>query len=456
MAEPAEKLPSNPLQALQRIDIVSLCKATRCAALDAGERYYDGSQYDHMKFDWNGNYQGSADAADIAPGWYVPINHRKPSVRLKLPKLVVSRFTAMLLGEDRFPRISVEGDDEAEDYVNALAQESGLRSKIQEARDKGGASGTAVMSFAFIDGKPRLQVHRAKHMHVLQWADRYMLRPSTAFKCYKYQKSIIHQGKIKEVAFYYARLWTEGVEVIWEPIPEEAAKDGSWVRSVQNYAVEHEYGECPVYWIQNLPDSDNEDGTSDYAGLEPNFDEINRLMSSTSKGTIANVDPTLVVKADPATNGGSIRKGSENAIYSEKGAEYLELSGTSIKTARELVREILGYCLDVAGVVLGEPDKISGAAKSAAAMKMLYQPMINQCDKLRAQYGDNGIIPLLKGMLKAAKKIGSTEPGPVIVTDDGRRVQQKPTVTLEPRVETEYVGAPGNPMAEKKEGGPYY
>lgn len=437
--EAAEKLPDNALQAVRQIDVVGLCSDLRCFELDKLDNYAAGRQYDHLKYDWNGNYQSYADGADISPGWYVPLKHRKPAVRLEVPRLIVSRFSAMLLGEDRFPQISVEGDDEAEDYVNALSEEAHLKIKMQEARDKGGASGTAVLSFAFLDGKPRLQVHRSKHMHILRWADRYELRPAVALKCYRYMKRVFDGGKIKEKPYYYIRLWTETAEIVWEPVTEEMAKSGKWVDDVQSYPVQHDYGECPVYWIQNLPDSDREDGLSDFAGMLDNFDEINRLYSAMSKGTIANVDPTLVVMEDPQNNNGSLKKGSENAIFAKGGAKYLELSGTSIQTARDLVRVMLQYCLDVSGVVLGDAEKISGAAKSAAAMRLLYQPMINQCDKLRAQYGQQGIIPLLTGMLKAAKRIGSTQPGPIITTSDGRRVQQKPVVILEPRIETEYV-----------------
>lgn len=448
--EAAAKLPTSVLAEVRQIDVVDLCQSQRCTELDRLDSYATGKQYDNLKYDWNGSYMQYQDAADIAPGWYVPLKMRRPSMRLEIPRLVVSRFSAMLLGEDRFPQISVEGDEKAEDYVNALAEEARLRIKLQEARDKGGASGTAVMSFAFLDGKPRLQVHRSKHMHVLRWADRYDLRPAVVLKCYKYKKRVFEGGKSKEVPHYYMRLWTEDAEIVWDPVTEEMAKSGRWVDGVQSYPVVHDYGECPVYWIQNLPDSDSEDGLSDFAGMLDNYDEIDRLYSAMCKGTVANVDPTLVVHEDPGNNDGSLKKGSENAIFAKGGAEYLELSGTSIQTARELVRAMMQYCLDVSGVVMGDPDKISGAAKSAAAMRLLYQPMINQCDKLRAQYGQQGIVPMLLGMLRAAKRIGSAQPGPIIVTSDGRRVQHKPVVILEPRTEVEYSDDAAAPGGKKK------
>jgi len=99
-----------------------------------------------------------------------------------------------------------------------------------------------------------------------------------------------------------------------------------------------------------------------------------------------------------------------------------------------LVSQLLQYCLDVAGVVLGDPNQAKGNAQSAAALKMLYLPMIQQADVLRSQYG-NLIQAMLVGMLRAAKAIRSRAPGPVLVTENGERVQQKPSVMLPDRVE---------------------
>lgn len=410
-----------------------LCDDQRFRSLDRCDAYYANTQYNHLKYDWNGFWDGYADSADIAPGWYVPLKRRKPSVRVRMAKMVVNKFTAMLLGEDRFPAFNIVGDEDAEDYTRGLIQASKFQIKLAEARDKGGTCGTAVMSFAFLDGKPRLDVHRAKHIRVLQWKDRHEFRPSVVLKTYRYTRNELENGKPKDVTYYYARLWTENTETIWDPIPEEKAKSGRWVVEVKRYTVTHNYGDCPVYWAQNLPDSDNEDGDSDFDGLQDDFDEINRLVSATTKGTIANVDPTLVIKDDPQTNTGTIKKGSENAIYSKGGAEYLELNGASIETSMNLARSLIEYACEVAGVVLTDPNKISGAAKSAAAMRLIYQPMTNQCDKLRAQYGEGLATPLLVGMLRAARKAQGTA-GEIFVTSDGRRIQNKPVIILPPLI----------------------
>lgn len=425
------------IQTLRGLRVDLFCDSPRFRDLDKSDAYFAARQYEHLRYDWNGNYQGYGDSADIAPGWFVPLRQRKPAIRINLPRYIVRKLTAMLLGEDRWPELTVDGDEDAEDFAKTLIDESNLRIKLEEARDMGGMCGTAVASFAFVEGKPRVQVHRAKHIYVLRWADRYEFRPAEVLKVYRYTKREINkEGKPVEVVYYFARYWSETVEVVWDPIPQEVAKTGQWADVVKSYLVQHDYGECPVYWCQNLPDSENEDGLSDYDGLLDEVDGINRLLSATHKGTVANVDPTLVIKDEPTSNEGNIRKGSENAIFSPGGAEYLELKGDSVKTALMLTDKLVRWVLEVAQVVSGDPDKLSGAAKSAAALRVLYQPMINQCDKYRSQYGRGLLIPLLQGMLRAAKRIGSQAAGPVLVTADGRRIQERPVLTLPPRLET--------------------
>lgn len=418
---------------LDRLRIDQLCSGGRFHALDSLDAYATCRQYERLRYNWDGNMQGYGGEADIAPGWYVPLKLRKPDTRFNLGTLIIGRLTAMALGEERWPELRFDDDPDAEDYCKALARESQLQSRIQEARNKGGACGTAVVSFAFVKGKPRVKVHEAKHVFVFRWQDRDELTIGACLKVYPYTRTVWDAGKPKEKTFYYARFWDEEKEVVWDPIPLEAAQNGTWASTVPSYTVVHGYGECPVYWTQNLPDSEREDGISDIHGLTDTFDVVNRILSATSKGTIANVDPTLVIKDTPTNNKGAIRKGSDNAIWSPGGADYLELQGTAVKTAKELADALVKVCLDTAGVILGDPTKTSGAASSAAALKMLYMPMVNQCDLLRTQYG-RLILAVLLGMLRAARLVGSLPPGPTTTTADGVLIQEKPTIILPPRV----------------------
>jgi hypothetical protein len=420
---------------LTQLRLNTLCEGRRYTELDRLDAYAECRQYDALRYNWDGNMMGYAGDADIQPGWYVPLERRRPNVRYNLGKLIITRLTAMALGEESWPELTVPGDQKAEDYIKALAKESRLKERLQEARTKGGGSGTAVLSFSFVDGVPRVKCHEAKHMHVVQWADRDEHVIRSVLKCYRYSRTVWVDSQPREKWFYFARYWDESREVVWDPIPDELARTGAWASRVRSYEVQHGYGECPVYWAQNLPDSEREDGISDIDGLSDTFDSVNRLLSATTKGTIANVDPTLVIRDDPGKNAGVVRKGSGQAIWAKGGAEYLELRGESVKTARELANTLVAFCLNTAGVVVGDPEKMGVKAQSSLALKMLYLPMCNQCDILRTQYG--GIIQrILRGMIRAARKINATAPGAVIETSEGHRLQHQPVVLLPPKVET--------------------
>lgn len=431
------------LPQLPRIRLNELCQGQRFQTLERLDRYADCRQYDALQFNWDGQRFGYGSEAAMAWPGYVALDQRRPSVRYNLGKLIISRLTAMAMGEESWPEVTVPGDEEAEDYVHALATESRLQERLQEARNRGGAAGTAVVSFSFVDGVPRVKAHEAKHMYPQRWADKDEHVLGAVLKAYRYTRTVYVDGKPTPKEFYFARYWDEQVETVWDPIPLEQAQAGTWATATRSYTVRHGYGECPVYWTQNLPDSEREDGISDIDGLDTTFDKINHLLSATTKGTIANVDPTLVIKDDPVKNMGVVQKGTGHALFSKGGAEYLELRGESVKTATALSNELVRYCLNTAGVVIGDPEKMGTKAQSSVALKMLYLPMCNQCDLLRVQYGSL-IIRVLRGMLRAARLIGSVEPGPVMTTADGLRIQTKPVVLLPPKVEmVDKPGAPG-------------
>ena len=429
---PSQETPQNaeldiPLQGIQLSD---LANTPRMYELDALEQYYRGKQDDSKLYDWDGNMMGYGSEADIKPGWYVPMKRRRPCARYDLGRLIVTRLTSMVFGSDRFPELRVEGDPDAQDYVRALAEASHLPTRMIEARNLGGSVGTACLSFAFKNGAPRVEVHNAKHCTVLAWEDEDDKVVSAVLKSYTYPRQVYDPStqKLRTVTYYYARYWDKEREIIWEPIPQRVAETRNW-QQYKRATVEHGFGFCPFYWIQNLPDSQNMDGEADYEALTENFDQLNQLLSADIKGVKANCDPTLVIKMDPNWNEGNVQKGSNNAIFSPNGAQYLTLPETATKAAEATMEKIRAYTLDVAGVVLTDPEKMSGSAQSAQAMRIIYAPMLAKCDLLREQYGTFGLKRILMGMLDAARKVESNF---VVDMQTGERVQQ--AIKLSPRV----------------------
>lgn len=348
---------------LASVSLPTICEGDRFKQLDRLESYYRTTQDDSKMYDWDGRFQGYGGEADIAPGWFVPYKHRRPSARYNLARVIVKRLTSFIFGADRFPQLRIEGDEDAEDYVQTLAQVARLSQRMSEARDLGGSVGSVCLSFAFVEGKPRIEVHNAKHCTVVSWLDKSERRVGAAIKAYKFPRWIIRDGKMRQVDFYSVRYWDTEQEIVWDPIPADVARQRGWW-NYPHQTAKHPGGVCPFYWVQNTPDSVEDDGEPDYEGLLDMFDEINRLLSATTKGTRANVDPTLVMKADPNLNDGAVRKGSDNVIWSPGGAEYLELQGMSQQAAERQLAMLKQMALDESGVVLADPEKLTGARRA--------------------------------------------------------------------------------------------
>lgn len=423
---------------LFRVKLIDLSETRRFAELDKLESYFRCTQDDRKEYDWDGRFRGYGAVADIEPGWYVPIRNRRPDTRYDMARLITTRLTSMVFGGERFPTLRVEGDEDAEDYVQELCRSSRLPARMIEMRNLGGATGTGCASIGFVKGKPRVEVHNAKHCTVLEWEDEGDFRPAKVLKTFSYKRTMWDRetGKPKLVDFFYARYWDQDIEIEWEPIPGEVAKTAAWQMWPKKVERAHRAGFCPFYWVQNLPDSTEVDGEGDYEPFTDLLDRINALASSTNEGTIANIVPTLVIHDLPTANEGTVRKGREQAIYAEKGASYLELKGEAIRSAKELGEMFRGWALDHAQVVLPAPEKLAAHAQSAAAMRVLYAPMIARCDQLREQYGQDGVVQIVKGLLRMAKQILATPPEPE-VTEDGEIIEKVPAILLPPRVETE-------------------
>lgn len=426
--------PSDPPDGVEQVipavgfPLMQYAETARFYELDRRESYFRKQQHAGKPYDWNGNLMGYDNEGPLPVGYVVPYAKRQPCVRANTAAKIVRRFTAMLFGQDHFPGIKVEGDEDAEAYVKALSTESKLPLKMHEGRDLGGAIGTSVFSARFVDGKPRVSIHNAKHCTVLEWADRDQRVPRSVLETYSYVKQVYdpQTRRVLDATYYYVRHWDETTDTTWAPILRRIAMLPNWASVTpieQQYR--HRWPRCPVYWVQNAPDTVHDDGVGDYEGLERNCDEIDETLSANAAGTKANVDPTLVILADQATAPLTpVRKGSGQAIFSPGGAQYLELKGEASRAARETAKGITDTTLEAAECVIMDPEKITGNAQSGRALQMLFAPMTSRADIYRAQYGDHAIIPILTDMLKAAKQLEAE--GEAVILPKRKRKKEKP------------------------------
>lgn len=417
---------------IRKIRLRDLVHTPRTDLMVSREQYYVCSQNDTKEFDIDGNFIRFGKQTDIPSLGYVPLKRRKPSARMDVPKIITNEFTAMVFGLDKFPKLIIQGDPDAEDFAQELAKQSKLPLRMMEARSKGGSQGTAVLSWGFVNGKPMVEVHNAAHCEVLEWTDYDQRKPGIVLKVYTYQRKVWdNDGKPSLKTYYYARFWDSNLDVCWQDIPEEIAATNQWWKHPSKL-VEHNAGFCPVYWVQNFPKSDELDGVPDYdESSHDNFDQMDMLLSMTCRGTTASVDPTVVVHAPPESNDGFVRTGTGRAIYSEKGAEYLELQGPGIMAARELLKDLKQIEYDKAGVVVLDQEKAGGSAISAAAMRQRYARMLVKSDVYREQYGA-AIVEIIKDMLEVARSLS-------VVKQDKDKIKYWQKVILPDRVEFEEI-----------------
>lgn len=375
--------------------------------------------YESRQADWNGcritdevETEAIATSAIIPPGFYdfqsLPIKFRRPTAPYRLPRVIVKRFTGMLFSERRTPVVHVQGDPDTESFVEGLIDASRLWANMLQARDFGGAMGSVAVGFAFIDGRPEIDVFDPRWSFP-QFRDRRHLTLER-FE-YKYQfpeeERNAETEKWETVWYWYRRVIDENADTLYRSIPVGNGDEPPWddpamAERMIDQRVEHSFGFCPVVWIQNTPVGDALDGEPDCHGIFEMIQAVDADVAQGQKGVLATCDPTMVIDSDAQLS--EIKTGSDNCIKLPRGsgAKFLEASGQGAKTAMEYAQQLRKWALEVAQCVLDHPD---GVKRTATEIERVYESMISKADTFREQYGQHGVLPLLEMMVKAARKL---------------------------------------------------
>ena len=398
--------------------------------------WYRCQHYDTRKCDWNGNevidpieIEAIATKGFLPPGFQsmstsaMPNKFRKPTAPYALPKVIVDRFSGLLFSERHHPQIRIEGDPLTEDFVGALVEEARLWPLMMLAREYGGAMGTVVIGFQFIDGLPRIEIHDPRWM-IPDFEDELELVLKSIEKRHMFTKEILdpRTGIRQPIDFWYRRVITKTSDVLWDPVPVDDGEEPDWENLARKEVV-HDFGFCPVRWVQNLPVQDDIDGDPDCQGIYPLIEAIDALMSSGLKGTQANCDPTLVITSVARMD--EIIKGSDNALHIPNGdAKYLEITGQGIEIAMSKIEMLRKHALEVAQCVLEHPEQ---SQRTATEIERAFSSMLAKADVMREQYGERGVKPLILDMIKAIQTLGAGS-----VQEDGSVLKQ--TINLPPSV----------------------
>jgi len=422
------------------------------------ESFFRCEQHDRKIYDFDGRVirPGSLSTQPFIgkslPTFYVPLDDRRPSDPQRLARKITRDFTAMLYGEGTAPRVVVRGDPKTEDFALALAEAQGLTSVMARARNIGGATGTAVVSWRFVAGRPQATPHRPQFVHVHEWEDRgrHVVRHAT--QLYQVSRAVCDPGggKPRAALFWYRRDWTPEADVFFYEAPV-GKDDPLWVVD-EEQTHEHGDGFAHLVWVPNVADTDETavDGLPDYDGLYENLLSLDKVASVTTRGATVNLDPTLKLRMDPeVVQRFGVKKGSDNAIVTGKDgdADYMELSGSSIEVGHRLTAERRQHALEISGCVSPDPNVVAAAGTSGLAIRLLYRPMTSACNDMRVAYGA-GQVRLLEQQLASARRVYGRRGAEV--DDEGRLRPAREFVDLPYRVDTEDVLDPetGEPTGE--------
>lgn len=381
-------------------------QTARQAQLARRDDFYSGREYDHCEWSWDGYKADNVEA--ISPNVVVPygnfqmqqgltVRKKRPTMPERLTTTIVNRFTGMLFAEGRIPRVRVQGDADADDFLEAAFAAGRFWPAMIQARTYGGAMGSALVIAQLRRGAFSYSAISPRCVQDVIWSDWDAKIPAGVLIQYTYsnERVVVTEGRASRTRgeeMVYRRIVDEELDVTFVPAP--LAKDGSMPELEVAEVHAHGLGRFPGVWIQNLPSAFEWDGASDVEGQYQTFEGIDRQNAQTDKALLYNKDPTLVFGRDKKLDMQgralhTIEKGSDHALDVGLGghASYLEMSGAAISESRSFCAERRQAALDAAQCILVDPEKASGAAQSAKAIEFLYAPMLEKTGWMRIQWG---------------------------------------------------------------------
>ena len=344
-------------------------------------------------------------------GEYIPLRKRRPCVRYNLSALVVQDSVSLLFGESHFPAVDLESEADR-DALAALIKGTRLPQILAEAAIIGSVGSVAVL-MQVLEGQLFFSAMETGFL-TPEWraeAPDTLLRVVEKYKVLgsdlRGRGYFVPDDQVHDT-FWFQREWNDAAEIRFVPwrMQDERSDKPHIPEPDKERSVKHGLGFVPLVWIRNLPGGDGVDGACTFGAAVETSIEIDYQLSQAGRGLKYSSDPTLVIKEPAIGEGGSIVKGAGNAlVVSEKGdAKLLEIGGTAAAAVIEYVRALREMALESIHGNRSNADRVS-AAQSGRAQELLHQPLIWLADNLRTSYGENGVLPLIKMAVAAAKKM---------------------------------------------------
>ena len=386
-------------------------------------------QHDNCMLDWDGSQHATVldreaitSTAMLPQGYQdpggnlntLPLRFRRPSVPCHLGKVIPARFTSLLFSEQQHPQWKVHSSPDTEAWLEAVSKSYGLWAKMPLVRDLGGAMGTAILGFKILEGRVVFEEFDPR------WAfPTFDPRKPGTLKMleirFMYPQEFMDRdtGVWREEKFWYRRIITTKTDCLWKPcLVGDGTEEPKWSDPATiEQSIDHDLGFVPIEWIQNIEVTNDIDGDPDCHGCFDYFDRIGELDSQTHKGAVRNADPTAVVASDGTLN--KVTLGSDEAVKLEKGGTltYLESAGTAVEMAAKEADRLERKALRVAECVLPDEEGSDSGPVTATEINKRTSAMHAKASRMRQQYGNKGLVPLMEKLIKAARMLGQATIG---------------------------------------------
>jgi hypothetical protein len=387
----------------------------RTFILDIYNRFLDGTFYDHLNYHYYEEINNSGET--------ISIFDRRPSVRLRLAKMVVDDSVSLLFGYGHFPTFETS-NDELRNQLDDIKKSTNLNEVMTHAATRGSVGSIAIL-FKIIDGYPSFKpictqyltpVFRDDSPDILcAVREKYKVKGKDLFE-YGYTQIDIDDHQY----YWIERIWDDNTETRFLPYLVVNNDQDQVKKEIDvDRTVEHGLGYIPIAWIKNLGDKNGADGRCTFEAAIENNIEIDYQLSQLGRGLRYSSDPTLVIKDNgDLTDTGKLKKSASRAIVlgEKSDAKYLEIEGKACEAVLSFVEAIRKIALQNVGGNTVNPDKIS-TAQSGKAIELLYQPLVWLTDRLRVSYG-KGLLQLINMVILASHKFEIKTCSPLLGEDE--------------------------------------
>ena len=417
--------------------------------LDRLERYADGSQYEGRPSFWNDD---------------VPLQERGPCIVHPVVGSAIASNCDLVLGDGRYPtstthpgeddsafddRFGLSEDDSAilDRFLCEVQEQTRAQSVFTELLETAQHSKTAVAICRVVDGKLDIETTLAK------WCTPTFnpKRPSEVTKLeirYPYIEEYFDEERKQWSCrcLLYRRVIDATSDTVFLPAmaSEHGEEPDSWTVDAEKSSA-HNLGFCPVRWYKFMPRKSTVaelDGNAIHEKLTDEIDALNFSLSQTHRACLYCADPqmvetgvdedhnpapmgrtaTLWVPGDPLENkqwrgpsrdvgGMPARKKGPGVVYrypnENSKVDYLTLPGDAMKPGEDNARRLESTIKEALAYVAIDLDKMKlGSDVSGRALEWLHRKQIDRCTRIRADFGDNCLKPILGMLLRIALTVG--------------------------------------------------